>query len=85
MTSAIAVAAMMSTGGSGLAQPEREWPSARHGRTMTSHDPAECTCRAAGVSHAIGAEICLGGRLVRCAMDLNVTSWQKTETPCPES
>ncbi|MFN3481515.1 hypothetical protein [Rhabdaerophilum calidifontis] len=45
----------------------------------------QCTCRAGGVSHALGAEICLGTRLFRCAMDLNVTSWQATGSLCPES
>lgn len=45
----------------------------------------DCTCRAAGVSYQLGAQICIGQQLVRCAMDLNVTSWQAIGAPCPES
>lgn len=49
----------------------------------------ECTCRAYGVLHAIGTEICLrtpqGLGRFRCGMDLNVTSWKKLDAPCPES
>lgn len=45
----------------------------------------ECTCRAGGASHQLGTQICLGRQLVRCAMDLNVTSWQAVGTECPES
>lgn len=46
----------------------------------------ECTCRAAGASHPIGAQICLtGGQLFRCSMDQNVTSWKPVGTACPQS
>ena len=46
----------------------------------------ECTCRAKGESHPLGATICLGGnQLFRCAMDLNVTSSKPVGTPCPLS
>lgn len=46
----------------------------------------ECTCRAAGQSHPLGAQICLaGGQLFRCTMDQNVTSWKPVGTPCPQS
>lgn len=49
----------------------------------------DCSCRAYGVLHSIGAEICLrtpqGLARFRCGMDLNVTSWKKLDTPCPES
>jgi hypothetical protein len=53
-------------------------------REVASQRP-ECTCRAGGVSHQLGTQICLGTKLVRCAMDLNVTSWQAVDAPCPES
>ena len=46
----------------------------------------ECTCRAKGESHPLGAMVCLGGnQLFRCAMDLNVTSWKPVGSPCPLS
>lgn len=46
----------------------------------------ECTCRAAGQSHPLGAQICLtGSQLFRCSMDQNVTSWKPLGTPCPQS
>lgn len=45
----------------------------------------ECTCRASGQDHRIGAQICLGSQMFRCSMDLNVTSWKSTGSPCPQS
>ena len=49
----------------------------------------ECTCRAGGQTFTLGATICLpgtqGSQLFRCALDLNVTSWQSTGAPCPLS
>ncbi|MCZ8377179.1 MAG: hypothetical protein O9342_17545 [Beijerinckiaceae bacterium] len=44
-----------------------------------------CTCRAAGRSFEVGSEICLGNRMMRCTMAINVTSWEQTEQPCPQS
>jgi hypothetical protein len=44
-----------------------------------------CTCRAAGQSFEVGSEICLGNRMLRCTMAINVTSWEQTEQPCPQS
>ena len=49
----------------------------------------DCSCRAQGRTFALGETICLrtgqGPRMAQCAMSTNVTSWQITETPCPES
>jgi hypothetical protein len=48
-------------------------------------DP-ECTCRAQGRDFTLGQSVCLatprGARIATCAMMLNNTSWQFTETPC---
>src|SRR4051794_40286447 len=48
-------------------------------------DP-DCTCRARGQDFALGRSVCLatpnGARIATCAMVLNNTSWQFTETPC---
>jgi hypothetical protein len=47
-------------------------------------DP-ECTCRAQGRDFTLGQSVCLatpkGARIATCAMVLNNTSWQFTETP----
>jgi hypothetical protein len=48
-------------------------------------DP-DCTCRAQGRDFSLGQSVCLatpkGARIATCAMVLNNTSWQFTETPC---
>jgi hypothetical protein len=48
-------------------------------------DP-DCTCRAQGRDFKLGQSVCLatakGARIATCAMVLNNTSWQLTETPC---
>ena len=48
-------------------------------------DP-DCTCRARGRDFVLGQSVCLatpsGARIATCAMVLNNTSWQFTETPC---
>jgi hypothetical protein len=48
-------------------------------------DP-DCTCRAQGRDFTLGQSACLatpkGARIATCAMVLNNTSWQFTETPC---
>lgn len=48
-------------------------------------DP-DCTCRARGRDFPLGQSVCLatprGARIATCAMVLNNTSWQLTETPC---
>lgn len=45
----------------------------------------ECTCRAAGQSFGVGSEICIGNRMMRCTMAINVTSWEQTDKACPQS
>ena len=45
----------------------------------------ECTCRAGGENFQLGAQICIGNQIVRCAMDLNVTSWKSVGSACPQS
>lgn len=52
--------------------------------TLVSNKP-ECTCRAGGRSYGIGTEICIGNRMMRCAMAINVTSWEQTDQACPQS
>jgi hypothetical protein len=51
----------------------------------TAADP-DCTCRARGRDFVLGQSVCLatpnGARIATCAMVLNNTSWQFTETPC---
>lgn len=46
-----------------------------------------CTCRAAGVSHALDACTCLntpaGPRIACCGKVLNNTAWRFTEQRCP--
>jgi hypothetical protein len=48
---------------------------------------ADCTCRAFGKDHELGATVCLrlDGRSVvaRCEMALNNTSWVPKNVPCP--
>ena len=52
---------------------------------LAAADP-DCTCRAQGRDFALGQSVCLatpkGARMATCAMVLNNTSWQFTETPC---
>jgi hypothetical protein len=46
----------------------------------------DCTCRAQGRDFTLGQSVCLatpkGARIATCAMVINNTSWQFTETPC---
>lgn len=48
-----------------------------------------CHCRANGQLFSLGEKACLktarGGRIAQCSIAINVTSWEFTETPCPES
>ena len=48
---------------------------------------ADCTCRFGGRDFELGASVCLpttaGGRLAKCAMVLNNTSWNISSAPCP--
>ncbi|MGO4571353.1 hypothetical protein [Microvirga sp. 2TAF3] len=54
-----------------------------------SHNPLDCYCRAQGKTFALGATVCLrtteGPKLAKCKMEINVTSWAFTETPCLDS
>ncbi len=42
-----------------------------------------CTCRYRGQDIGLGDAVCMNGRLARCEMVLNNTSWSFTESPCP--
>jgi hypothetical protein len=42
-----------------------------------------CTCRANGVSYALGKLVCIRGKLSRCEMSQNVTSWKVVSNVCP--
>jgi hypothetical protein len=44
-----------------------------------------CTCRAAGHSYEQGQVLCIRGRLARCDMFLNNTSWTFISERCPEA
>ena len=50
---------------------------------------ADCLCRAAGRTYAVGESACLrtpaGARIADCGMVLNNTSWEFTERSCPDS
>jgi hypothetical protein len=47
---------------------------------------ADCTCRALGRSFELGQSLCLttpnGPRMAVCDMQINVTSWRFSQTPC---
>ncbi len=49
----------------------------------------QCSCRAYGADHALGATICIrassGSYLARCEMVLNNTSWKKIGDGCPQA
>lgn len=64
------------------AEPPRAAPDIPVSRASSK---TPCTCRAAGQSFEVGSEICLGNRMMRCTMAINVTSWEQTEQPCPQS
>lgn len=59
-------------------------PSAGEGARVAAPAIA-CTCRYRGRDMAFGAEICIDGRMARCEMVLNNTSWRTTRAPCPMS
>jgi hypothetical protein len=44
-----------------------------------------CTCRANGQSYYEGEILCIRGKLSRCEMNLNVTSWKVIADICPEA
>jgi hypothetical protein len=47
---------------------------------------ADCTCRALGRSFELGQSLCLvtpeGPRVAVCGLQVNVTSWRFSQTPC---
>src|SRR6266516_2795657 len=53
---------------------------------FAAHAEPNCTCRARGRSFELGQSVCLqtpkGPRIAVCAMVLNNTSCQLSETPC---
>lgn len=44
-----------------------------------------CTCRANGQSFHEGTIMCIRGKLSRCEMNQNVTSWKVIAETCPEA
>jgi hypothetical protein len=56
---------------------------------LASEAAADCTCRALGRSFELGQSLCLatpsGPRVAVCGLQLNVTSWRFSQTPCATS
>lgn len=50
---------------------------------------AECTCRFKGENLPMGALVCMatkaGGRLFRCEMNQNISTWQAVGDSCPSA
>jgi len=44
-----------------------------------------CTCRAFGKDYQQGQMACIRGKLARCGMALNNSSWKIVSDTCPES
>lgn len=78
----IAILLLASLGASRAAEPP---PVSKAPPVTLASNKPECTCRAGGQSYGIGTEICIGNRMMRCAMAINVTSWEQTERGCPQS
>lgn len=76
------VALVCQVGVATAAEPPR--PSADVPVSRVSSQP-ECTCRAGGQNYGVGTQICIGNRMMRCSMAINVTSWEQTGEPCPLS
>ncbi|MEM7565949.1 MAG: hypothetical protein AAF321_01835 [Pseudomonadota bacterium] len=49
----------------------------------TARPDIPCTCRYKGRDIGLGDAICMNGRMARCEMVLNNTSWAFSEEPCP--
>jgi len=47
------------------------------------HTDRECECRARGAMWRQGEELCIGGQMLTCGMDQNVSSWRPTGRGCP--
>lgn len=80
--------AALSCAGPALASDPAAAPPPQLAQFRAQSTP-ECTCRAKGQVFRIGDQVCLNGtsgsQMFRCAMDLNVTSWQPAGQPCPQS
>jgi len=50
-----------------------------------AHAGRNCTCRANGQSYHEGTIMCIRGKLSRCEMNQNVTSWKVIVDTCPEA
>ena len=44
-----------------------------------------CTCRANGHSYKQGEIVCIRGKLAKCDMNLNNSSWKIIAPTCPEA
>lgn len=42
-----------------------------------------CKCRANGENYALGKILCVQGKLSRCELNQNVTSWKVIASICP--
>ena len=49
--------------------------------TAGAHD---CQCRFAGQSYAQGVTVCMRGKVARCDMYLNNSSWKVVAEECPQ-
>ena len=74
------VALLGAAGGQALAAPQAA-PNAG----PSSAVKADCICRSVGRTFHLGQEACIRGRVARCEMVLNNTSWRMTGVPCPQA
>lgn len=82
----LALAAAMLAGLPALAQhPNLPLSFTTTADQLHAQNHPECTCRAGGASFQLGTQICIGDQMVRCSMDLNVTSWKSVGSACPQS
>ncbi|MGH6855296.1 MAG: hypothetical protein ACREDN_07740 [Aestuariivirga sp.] len=44
-----------------------------------------CKCRAYGQEFAQGQVLCIQGKLARCGMNLNISSWNIIYDSCPQT
>ncbi len=56
-----------------------------YGLLVPAQAGPNCTCRYAGENYKIGEIMCIRGRLSRCEMQLNNTSWRMLEKTCPQA
>ena len=74
-----ATAAMLLTVTSVARAEEPRFPK----RDSAAAPQIDCTCRYRGEDILLGQAVCMGGRLARCEMVLNNTSWSFTKEACP--